>query len=333
VAALRFAFARVRGLSSFLGAEFEVSTSALRLGLLWCLPCLAFSVAPLEKWFPKRLGFLKAIGDHTEALTALAFGSEFGRTRRWLTVFLGTAVLSATAGFVEELAFRGTLQNGLQWCLEREWLLGSLPDDNFKKFLPSALAIVGASAVFGKVHDYCGGYACVAAFVGAFFGVCFALTQNLFVPALAHALMDFVAFNACYVAVARADDTRKRHLANLDFPLTRVLHNTRRSLFDGRPQRPSPKKVTSSERPLPHRPPLPAVVLGREEEVLGGGRDVDDALLKSLPVVPPPPPPTPPPERSVDGESAAETFVVVDDDDHAPQEQQQQSPAAAAARI
>jgi membrane protease YdiL (CAAX protease family) len=92
---------------------------------------------------------------------------------RWSLLQLAT--LSAVAGLGEELLFRFFLQSWVsQWT-------------------GAAVGLLLASLVFGVCHWVSPAYALIAALVGAYLGVLFILTSNLLVPALAHAVYDFVA--------------------------------------------------------------------------------------------------------------------------------------------
>lgn len=87
----------------------------------------------------------------------------------------GLALVSLLAGLGEEALFRGFLQP----------LLGGIAGEPF--------AIVVAGAAFGVVHAMSRAYALIATVIGIYLGVVYALTDNLMVPIVAHALYDFVA--------------------------------------------------------------------------------------------------------------------------------------------
>ena len=272
------------GPQKLLGRHFDISPNAAVEGLLWAVPWLLLSVLPLEKWFPKKLAFLKEVGDHTEVFTALAFGAQFGNIRRWLTVLFGTFILSLSAGALEELVFRGTAQSALCWALDKVFI--GLP------LVSNGLAIFGASFFFGILHNYCKGYAVSATLAGCFFGTVFAVTDNLFVPAVAHAVVDAVAFLSCYVAVARASDERKRHLASKHFPITAALRRTRDAFDNGYGfffRRPTPP-------PPPPPPEVPYVLLPPH------------APPSTPPTLPPSVPPPPPPPSTAAAAAAAASF-------------------------
>jgi membrane protease YdiL (CAAX protease family) len=85
------------------------------------------------------------------------------------------ALLAALAGVGEELLFRGLLQAGLM------------------RVMPSYLALVCASALFGLAHFATSTYAIVAGLMGLYLGGIFLLQGNLLAPIVTHALYDFVA--------------------------------------------------------------------------------------------------------------------------------------------
>jgi membrane protease YdiL (CAAX protease family) len=83
--------------------------------------------------------------------------------------------LSVLAGVGEELFFRGAIQGGLAK------LVGELP------------ALVLASLIFGCLHPMTWGYLILASIIGVYLGALWLWTGNLLVPAIAHAVYDFVA--------------------------------------------------------------------------------------------------------------------------------------------
>lgn len=91
-------------------------------------------------------------------------------------------LLAAAAGLGEEAFFRGFLQTGALTLGERAGLTE-----------PAAAiaAIAGVSLLFGAVHALTPFYFLLAAGMGAFFGILFLRTENLFVPAAIHFLYDF----------------------------------------------------------------------------------------------------------------------------------------------
>lgn len=91
-------------------------------------------------------------------------------------------LLAAAAGIGEEALFRGFLQTGALVLGERAGLTE-----------PAAVfaALTGVSLLFGAVHALTPFYFLLAAGMGAFFGILFLRTGNLFVPAAIHFLYDF----------------------------------------------------------------------------------------------------------------------------------------------
>jgi uncharacterized protein len=88
---------------------------------------------------------------------------------------LQLAVLAATAGFSEEVLFRGVLLP----ALGRE--LGPVG------------GLVGSSLLFGLVHFASRTYAVVAGLMGVYLGWLFLLTGSLVAPIVSHTLYDLVA--------------------------------------------------------------------------------------------------------------------------------------------
>lgn len=97
-------------------------------------------------------------------------------------------LIAALAGVGEEALFRGTIQTALSG------------------HLPVWAAVAAAAAMFGLAHCLTPTYAVLTALVGAYLGSLFALTGNLLVPILAHALYDLVALAA--LAAVKPDPTR-----------------------------------------------------------------------------------------------------------------------------
>jgi membrane protease YdiL (CAAX protease family) len=85
------------------------------------------------------------------------------------------ALLAGLAGVGEELLFRGLLQAGLM------------------RVVPTPLALVSASALFGLAHFATSTYAIVAGLMGLYLGGVFLLQGSLFAPIVTHAVYDFVA--------------------------------------------------------------------------------------------------------------------------------------------
>ncbi|KAJ8604456.1 hypothetical protein CTAYLR_000925 [Chrysophaeum taylorii] len=202
------------------GSKFAVDANAWCLGIAFTAAWVSVSALPLEKWFPRRLGFMRDVQAHTELFTATTFGANRGTWRRTSKVVFASALLSASAGAFEELAFRGAAQQAMAG------LFGFLLPGT----AATVLAIATVATVFGSLHDYCPGYALLATIAGAFFGTVYALTRNLFVAALTHALVDFVAFMVGYHVLVSATPEYKRKLARRDFQITNAMRGIRKSI-------------------------------------------------------------------------------------------------------
>jgi hypothetical protein len=86
------------------------------------------------------------------------------------------ALVSALAGWGEELLFRGVVQAGLEQRFGLSWL-----------------ALMVASLLFGLAHPMTLSYAVLAAVIGGYLGWLLMVTDNLLVPIIAHGAYDFVA--------------------------------------------------------------------------------------------------------------------------------------------
>jgi uncharacterized protein len=85
------------------------------------------------------------------------------------------ALLAVFAGIGEELLFRGVIQAGLT------------------RLVPSSLALLATSVLFGLAHFATPTYAVVAGLMSVYLGLLFLLQANLLLPIVAHALYDLVA--------------------------------------------------------------------------------------------------------------------------------------------
>lgn len=168
---LALALGHFGGLSPF--EHLRLDLTGVAVGLLAALPMLALLAWCLHTtWGPiYRLVHLveERLGPHLS-------GASAG----------GIVLLAASAGLGEELLFRGVIQ---EWLAERYGF---------------ALALAGASLLFGAGHWLSASYAALAAVIGAWLGAVFALTGNLLVPIVAHAVYDVVAL-AVLARRARAD--------------------------------------------------------------------------------------------------------------------------------
>jgi membrane protease YdiL (CAAX protease family) len=142
-------------------ARFAWSGHDGLLGLAATVPMLvAFALA--QRWPVGPLGRIKQFTD-TMLCPLLAPCSVLD--------LLGMSVL---AGLGEEMLFRGVLQ------------------PSFARWMHPILALALASGLFGLLHAVTAGYAVLAALMGAYLGWLYDRTGNLLVPALAHALYDFL---------------------------------------------------------------------------------------------------------------------------------------------
>jgi uncharacterized protein len=132
------------------------------LGLAVCVPmslfffvCVRWPVGPLEP---------------IERFVREVVRPLFSRCAAWQL-----ALLCLTAGFGEELLFRGALQGALcQW-------------------LPPWAGIAVASLLFGMMHPITVGYVVLATAMGAYLGWAYLATEDLMVVVVAHAVYDFLA--------------------------------------------------------------------------------------------------------------------------------------------
>ena len=207
-----------------LGDGWALSAGAVRLGVLYAAPWIALSFVPLDKWFPS----MADVTAHTELITASALGVEFGGFRRCVGVVLATTLISTSAGLFEEAAFRGVFQRAAKCAFvflakPLAATVGAVGVDR----AATAAAIATVSGCFGALHNYCRGYALLAALAGAYFGLVYAATGNLLVAAVAHATVDLVAFLTCYVSLCQRSKADKDTLASKSFKVTDALRATR----------------------------------------------------------------------------------------------------------
>jgi uncharacterized protein len=154
-------------------AQIDWTGQAIGQGLLATLPLVAGLV--LITRYP--LGPLKSLDNVVQEL----LDPLFRPVAIWQ--FL---VISALAGFGEELLFRGVLQAGIEQFAGSPWL-----------------ALVVASALFGLAHPLTVTYAVLAASIGVYLGWLWSATGNLLVPIVTHGAYDFVAL----VYLTRFNDT------------------------------------------------------------------------------------------------------------------------------
>jgi membrane protease YdiL (CAAX protease family) len=108
-------------------------------------------------------------------------------TRRELNRFYG---LSVTAGVVEEIVYRGFVL----------WYLA--------QFMPLWVAVVVSSVAFGFAHSYQGAAGAIrAGLVGLAFGIYYVATGSIWLPIIAHILLDVLQGATAY-EILRRDDER-----------------------------------------------------------------------------------------------------------------------------
>lgn len=175
------------------GAGFE-----LALGLLAWLLGFPFGINPFAHWFWTWQGLAYG-GVAILPMLAMA-GAAFqapGKAWQELRDFLDDVVaplflrcrtwhllvLSLTAGWGEELLFRGLLQRGLATVV----IAWSVSPN-----AASVLAVLVAAAAFGLAHPLTRLYVVGATVLGLYLGLCLELSGNLLVTVIAHAGYDFL---------------------------------------------------------------------------------------------------------------------------------------------
>jgi uncharacterized protein len=160
VAAL--ATGRLLGISPF--GHLEIDAAAVAYGVAASLPMLVLLYWCLHTgWGPMRR-LVSLAEDHLRPYLA---GASIG----------GIVLLSFMAGIGEEALFRGVIQTALAGPL------------------PGWTAVGIGALLFGAAHWLTLSYAVLAGLIGVYLGVVFLLTENLFVPIVAHGLYDVVALS------------------------------------------------------------------------------------------------------------------------------------------
>lgn len=114
-------------------------------------------------------------------------------TIRELRSFVGVSI---TAGIVEEIVYRGFVL----------WYLAQL--------MPLWLAVVVSSIAFGLAHSYQGANGALrCGLIGLAFGVFYVVTGSIWLPIVAHALLDMLQGAAIYEILRKHDDTLEPQLA------------------------------------------------------------------------------------------------------------------------
>lgn len=143
-------------------ADIYWSVKSTLIGFLAAIPPFGFFVWTLKSKF-------QVFAQHRQFLDLL-LRPLFSR---W--PMLQLFILSVFAGIGEEAFFRGAIQ-------------GSLADR-----ANVVLALVLASAFFGACHLITWTYAIIAALIGAYLGLLWIWSGNLFTPMVTHAIYDFAA--------------------------------------------------------------------------------------------------------------------------------------------
>ena len=146
---------------SFFPYGFRLTAENLLLGLLLAIPpallVLSTTIGPISKIALVKSSMANITGRLKQVL---------GFSIQSLTAF-DIVLLSAVAGFAEELFFRGLLQ--------------------------SFLGVTGAAIVFGLLHALTPAYFVMATAIGLYFGYLYEATGNLLLPMVSHAAYDVFA--------------------------------------------------------------------------------------------------------------------------------------------
>ncbi len=163
-----------------LAPQFRLSLDAGLMGIIATLPPVLFLW-----WFSNTDVPAFAEFRHSQIKFFAEIGFNFTPFR--------IVLMAIGAGVCEELMFRGVLQS---------WIDG---------FAPIITAIILSNIVFGLLHMRTVLYAVIAGGIGVYFGVVYAITDNLVVPMVAHGLYDAVALEYTRRAIA----LYQRHSGNL----------------------------------------------------------------------------------------------------------------------
>ncbi len=145
-----------------LGPQLSWSFNDLFIGVIATLPLAGFLW-----WFSKTDNPTLARFRESQIRFFADIGFDFTASR--------IVLMAISAGFCEELLFRGVLQT---------WVAG---------FAPVMVAVIATNIVFGLLHMRTMLYAIVAGCVGIYLGALYALTDNLMIPMVTHGLYDFIA--------------------------------------------------------------------------------------------------------------------------------------------
>ena len=145
-----------------------------KFGLIWgtvaTVPPLLYLVA-FHYWKPKFFAAMREVVD--EKLKPMFRSSSL----------IELLVISLMAGFCEEVFFRWSLQGGIA-----SWLTAELEPG-----AANLIALIIASALFAVCHWVNKTYVIITFAIGLYLGWLMIATDNWLVPAIAHALYDFIA--------------------------------------------------------------------------------------------------------------------------------------------
>jgi len=173
----------------FWAVVFEGGLGLLAIALGWWLGC-----RPME-----AIGWSvpAAIGGALAALPMLVLFLATARLRIWpffdvlrvvdellVPLFrdcrlVHLAVISALAGWGEEMLFRGVIQEAVAGWVPGPWGIW--------------IGLAAAAILFGLAHPITPGYVLLAGLIGIYLGWLQIATGNLLVPIMAHAVYDFLA--------------------------------------------------------------------------------------------------------------------------------------------
>lgn len=104
--------------------------------------------------------------------------------------------MSITAGIVEEIVYRGFVL----------WYLAQV--------MPLWIAVVVSSVAFGLAHSYQGATGALrTGLIGLAFGTYFVVTGSIWLPIVAHALLDLLQGAAIHELLRKEDDALESQLA------------------------------------------------------------------------------------------------------------------------
>jgi len=163
-------FQKNQPLAEIPGYSMEAWSSLLVWGVVATFPMLAYLLV-FHFWTP---AFFRPMQQFVDTKLKPLFKNSS---------VLELLVLSLLAGICEELFFRWCLQGGITSVLEGQ--IGATP--------AMIVGLVVASIIFGGCHWVNASYGITTMLVGAYLGLTMVWTSSWIVPAIAHALFDFVA--------------------------------------------------------------------------------------------------------------------------------------------